>query len=163
MPTKRRTRKQKLCAAEYKRYKQRRKMKTKAVYRQHLVFQCDTSDKLTKAVCKQDIRGMSHHIHSQKLGGVVAITQNERTMDTLTKSKKLNALDLIQNHTNTILADATAAKQNNNSKVTKDEDNNSGKESLSENLNPSKDKDNENKKVATVNEDTDSPIHPTTC
>ena len=64
---------------------------------------------------------------------------------------------------NTVLADATAATPNNNGKVTKDEGNNNGKESLSENLNPSKDKDNDNKKVATVNEDTDSPIHPTAC
>ena len=61
-----------------------------------------------------------------------------------------------------VLADATAAT-NNNGKETKDEDNNNGKESLSENVNPSKDKDNDNKKVATVNEDTDSPIHPTAC
>ena len=53
-----------------------------------------------KAVCKQDIRDMRHHIHSQKLGGVVAITQNERTIDTLTKSKKFNTLDLVENHTN---------------------------------------------------------------
>ena len=36
-----------------------------------------------------------------------------------------------------VLADATAAT-NNNGKETKDEDNNNGKESLSENLNPSK-------------------------
>ena len=59
-----------------------------------------------------------------------------------------------------VLADATAAT-NNNGKETKDEDNNNGKESLSENVNPSKDKDNDNKKIAIGNEDTDSPIRPT--
>ena len=42
-----------------------------------------------KAVCKQDIRDMRHHIHSQKLGGVVAVTQNERTVDTLKNRKSL--------------------------------------------------------------------------
>ena len=60
-----------------------------------------------KAVCKQDIRDMRHHIHSQKLGGVVAVTQNERTIDTLTKSKQTNTLDLIQNHTNTVLSSSS--------------------------------------------------------
>ena len=29
-----------------------------------------------KAVCKQDIRDMCHDIHSQKLGGVVAVTNH---------------------------------------------------------------------------------------
>ena len=60
-----------------------------------------------KAVCKQDIRDMRHHIHSQKLGGVVAVTQNERTIDSLTKSKKFNTLDLVQNHTNTVLSSSS--------------------------------------------------------
>ena len=60
-----------------------------------------------KAVCKQDIRDMRHHIHSQKLGGVVAVTQNERTIDTLTKSKKFNTLDLVENHTNTVLSSSS--------------------------------------------------------
>ena len=59
-----------------------------------------------------------------------------------------------------VLADATAAT-NNNGKETKDEDNNYGTEGLSNIVNPSKDKDDANKKVATVNEDVDSPICPT--
>ena len=33
-----------------------------------------------KAVCKQDIRDMRHHIHSQKLGGVVSVTPNEKRL-----------------------------------------------------------------------------------
>ena len=59
-----------------------------------------------------------------------------------------------------VLADATAAT-NNNGKETKDEDNNYGTEGLSNIVNPSKDKDDANKKVATVSEDADSPISPT--
>ena len=57
-----------------------------------------------------------------------------------------------------VLADATAAT-NNNGKETKDEDNNNGSKNLSQNQNVSKD--NDNKKVAAMNENTDSPIHPT--
>ena len=57
-----------------------------------------------------------------------------------------------------VLADATAAT-NNNVKVTKDEHNNNGSKNLSQNQNLSKD--NDSKKVAATNEDTDSPIHPT--
>ena len=48
-----------------------------------------TPNSCLKPVCKQDIRDMRHHVHSQKLGGVVAATQNERTVDTLDKIYKV--------------------------------------------------------------------------
>ena len=60
-----------------------------------------------------------------------------------------------------VLADATAAT-NNNVKVPKDKDNNNGKETLSENHNASKDEDNDNTKVSRDNEDNDhTPKRPT--
>ena len=60
-----------------------------------------------------------------------------------------------------ILADATAAR-NNNVNVPKDTDNNNGKKTLSENPNASKDEDNDNTKVSRDNEDNDhTPKRPT--
>ena len=61
-----------------------------------------TPNEVLKPVSKQKIRDMRHHIHSQKLGGVIA-TPKQEVVDAFTGQSTYKSSDLIKNNTCTLI------------------------------------------------------------
>ena len=65
--------------------------------------QTTSPNNILSGVCKQNIRDMRHHIHSQKLGGKIAQSVTDSQVDKFTGNTKHSSTDLVQNNTCTLL------------------------------------------------------------
>ena len=61
-------------------------------------------DDVLNAASKQKIRDMCHHIHSQKLGGIIATPEEKAIVDIYTQlNSGYTSTDLVRNHTCTLI------------------------------------------------------------